>query len=124
MTNNNLSILPRGKNRLRAAVAAVIGAMAMAAYTPQSFAAAAEVEEEEEVDASELEEVVVTGSRIVRRDLQTNSPLLTIDIQQFEDNTFISVEEALNDLPQFMAGGAQMSSGAVTGLQAANGLDG
>ncbi|MGV3592920.1 MAG: TonB-dependent receptor domain-containing protein [Gammaproteobacteria bacterium] len=85
---------------------------------PGAYAAEAEAADDD------LEEVVVTGSRIVRRDLETNSPLLTIDIQQFEDNTFISVEEALNDLPQFMAGGVGMSAAAVTSMQAANGLEG
>jgi outer membrane receptor protein involved in Fe transport len=49
---------------------------------------------------------------------------MTIDKQQLEDSAFISVEQALNELPQFMAGGAGMSSGAVTSLQGANGLDG
>jgi iron complex outermembrane receptor protein len=95
--------------------------MAMAAYAPQALAAQAD---EEEDDDDELEEVVVTGSRIVRRDLETNSPLLTIEIQQLEDSSFISVEEALNDLPQFMAGGVGMSAAAVTSMQAANGIEG
>jgi iron complex outermembrane receptor protein len=71
-----------------------------------------------------LEELVVTGSRIVRRDLESNSPLITIDRQQLEDNAFVSVEEALNDLPQFMVGGPGMSGAAVTSLQGANGVDG
>jgi outer membrane receptor protein involved in Fe transport len=73
---------------------------------------------------NEPEEVIVTGSRIVRRDLESNSPLITIDRQQLEDNAFVSVEEALNDLPQFMVGGPGMSGGAVTSLQGANGVDG
>jgi outer membrane receptor protein involved in Fe transport len=72
----------------------------------------------------ELEELVVTGSRIVRRDLESNSPLITIDRQQIEDNAFVSVEEALNDLPQFMVGGPGMGAGAVTSLQGANAVDG
>ncbi|MEY4640475.1 MAG: hypothetical protein RLZZ227_469 [Pseudomonadota bacterium] len=118
MTNRKRQAFQCRENLLRVAVATVIGATVMATYTQQAYAA------QEEVDESELEELVVTGSRIVRRDLETNSPLITIDIQQFEDNAFISVEEALNDLPQFMVGGAGMGSGAVTGLQAANGLDG
>ena len=66
----------------------------------------------------------VTGSRIVRRDLESNSPLTTVDKEKLEDNTFISVEEALNDLPQFMVGGVNNSSAAVTSLQSANALDG
>jgi outer membrane receptor protein involved in Fe transport len=81
-------------------------------------------QEPSEASAAQPEEIVVTGSRIVRRDLESNSPLITIDRQQLEDNAFVSVEEALNDLPQFMVGGVGMSAGAVTSLQAANGLDG
>jgi iron complex outermembrane receptor protein len=111
MKNNK--VFPGSKSLLGAAVAAVIGAGA----TQQSWAA-------EDDGNGRLEEVVVTGSRIVRRDLETNSPLLTIEIEQFENNTFISVEEALNDLPQFMAGGVGMGSNAVTSLQGANGLEG
>lgn len=103
---------------VRTAVAAALGA-SMTSMT--AMAAAPPAGEDEEV---ELEEVRVTGSRIVRRDLQSNSPLVTIDRQQLEDSTFISVEEALNDLPQFMSGGVGNSAAAVTGLQAANGLDG
>jgi iron complex outermembrane receptor protein len=102
------------KNLLHGAVAAVLGTWV---YAPQALSAQNE-------ESADLEEVVVTGSRIVRRDMEVNSPLLTIDRQLFEDNAFISVEEALNDLPQFMAGGVNMSAAAVTGLQAANGLEG
>src|SRR5690606_22144115 len=97
---------PYRKDLLRGAVAAVLGTTV---YSPVVLAQS----DEEAVD---LEEVVVTGSRIVRRDMEVNSPLLTIDRQMFEDNAFISVEEALNDLPQFMAGGVGMSAGAVTSL--------
>src|SRR5690606_6299631 len=41
-----------------------------------------------------------------------------------DDAAFISLEEMLNDMPQFMVGGAGMSSATVTSLQGANGLDG
>jgi iron complex outermembrane receptor protein len=118
MTNNN--VFPYKKSLLRVAVATILGTGVNAGYVSQAVAQEVEVEEEE----VQLEELVVTGSRIQRRDLETNSPLLTIDIQQFEDNTFISVEEALNDLPQFMAGGVGMGANAVTTLQGANGLEG
>lgn len=110
----SLSVFQYKTNLLRGAVAAVLGSTASALFVAPVLAA----------EEDELEEVVVTGSRIVRRDLETNSPLLTIDAQQFQDNAFISVEEALNDLPQFMAGGVGMSANAVTSLQGANGLEG
>ena len=49
-----------------------------------------------------LEEVVVTGSRIVRRDFVANSPIQTVDEDAFENQTSIALESALNDLPQFV----------------------
>ncbi len=116
MTNN--MIFPFRTNLLRGAVAAVLGT---AGYAPHAWAAQQDATDDEDIP---LEEVVVTGSRIVRRDLETNSPLLTIEMRQFEDSAFISVEEALNELPQFMAGGVGMSANAVTSLQGANGLEG
>jgi outer membrane receptor protein involved in Fe transport len=102
---------------VRAAVAASI-----AGGIPASVLAADAPAAEEEV--TELEEVQITGSRIVRRDLQSNSPLTTVEREQLEEKAFISVEEALNDLPQFMVGGVNNSTASVTSLQAANALDG
>jgi iron complex outermembrane receptor protein len=102
--------------RVRAAVAAALGA-SIGAATMTAMAA-------EEEGLLELQEVQVTGSRIVRRDMQSNSPLVTIEREQIDDSPFVSLEEMLNDLPQFMAGGAGMSTTAITSLQGANGLDG
>ncbi len=110
-------------NRVRAAVAAILGTAMVTAWTPLARAAEPQVADEkgkEEV----LQEVTVTGSRIVRKDMISNSPLVTVDQQKIEDSPFISVEEALNDMPQFMVGGAGMTSAAVTSLQGANGVDG
>src|SRR5690606_17678708 len=101
------------------AVAAVLGT-SVTAVAPLALAQ----EEPAEAEPQGVEEVVVTGSRIVRRDLETNSPLLTIDRELLENSAFISVEQALNELPQFMVGGVGMGAGAVTSLQGANGLDG
>lgn len=53
-------------------------------------------------EASQLEEVLVTGSRIVRRDFDANSPIQTVDADAFENQSSISLESALNDLPQFV----------------------
>src|SRR5690349_12352051 len=56
----------------------------------------------QEPTAAPLEEVVVTGSRIVRRDYDANSPLQTIDRNAFEQQNSIALETALNELPQFV----------------------
>ena len=49
----------------------------------------------------QLEEVTVTGSRIVRRDFQSNSPILTVDQELLEKTYTSSIEQNLNKLPQF-----------------------
>ena len=62
------------------------------------------------VNAQELEEITVTGSRIVRRDLDAASPIVTIGSETFDNSATTSVESVLNQLPQFVPGGTQFSS--------------
>jgi len=66
---------------------AVIGSMAAPAFA-------------QETD----DEVVVTGSRIVKKDFTSNSPVATIDAVQFERTGVINTEELLNALPQTIPG--------------------
>jgi outer membrane receptor protein involved in Fe transport len=49
-----------------------------------------------------IDEIVITGSRIVRRDYEANSPIQTIDSSAFEQQSSIAIEDTLNDLPQFV----------------------
>jgi len=58
-----------------------------------------------------LEEITVTGSRIVRRDLSAPSPIVTIGGEDFENSSTTSVESVLNQLPQFVPGQNQFTSG-------------
>ncbi len=60
-------------------------------------------------DAS-LEEVVVTGSRIVRRDFEAQTPIVTLDAEAFTERTNIGLEATLNQLPQFNVAGTQASA--------------
>ncbi|MBK6674102.1 MAG: TonB-dependent receptor [Proteobacteria bacterium] len=78
----------------------------------------------EEAKDSQLEEITVTGSRITRRDTETTSPLITVEKETLEKSSYISLEQALNELPEFMAGGALFGAGAVTGLTAAGDVAG
>jgi len=48
-----------------------------------------------------LEEITVTGSRIRRRDLESTSPLVTIDAAQLESKSSTDVVTYLNQLPQY-----------------------
>lgn len=58
-----------------------------------------------------LEEITVTGSRIVRRDLDAPSPIVTIGAESFENSATTSVESVLNQMPQFVPSQTQFTSG-------------
>jgi len=58
-----------------------------------------------------LEEVTVTGTRIVRRDLTSASPIVTVETEQFEQSSTIGVESVLNAMPHFVPGETQFDAG-------------
>ena len=58
-----------------------------------------------------LEEITVTGSRIVRRDLDAPSPIVTVGAENFENSSTVGVESVLNQMPQFVPGQNQFTSG-------------
>ena len=45
--------------------------------------------------------IVVTGSRIVRRDFESNSPIVTVDQGLLQNSSTAALEQNLNKLPQF-----------------------
>jgi iron complex outermembrane receptor protein len=67
----------------------------------------------EDAGMAELEEVQVTGSRIVRRDLEAASPVVTVEAQVFEESSTLAVESVLNQLPQFVPANTQFNTGNV-----------
>jgi iron complex outermembrane recepter protein len=92
---------------VRAAVAAAVGGVM---FSPGVYAADGAADE-----GTELEEVTVTGSRIVRRDLNAPSPIVTVSAETFEKTSTTSMEATLNKLPSFKPAGNQFVSGAQTG---------
>jgi len=54
-----------------------------------------------------LEEITVTGSRIVRRDYSAQTPIVTVDNEAFEARMNVGVEATLNQYPQFNVAGSQ-----------------
>src|SRR5262245_25836962 len=50
-----------------------------------------------------VEEVIVTGSRIVRQDYQSNSPILTVAPAALEMTSTANMGDILNQLPQVTA---------------------
>ena len=72
-----------------------------------------------------LEEITVTGSRILRRDFTSLSPIVTIDTDTFENRVNIGIESALNQLPQFTVAGTQaQNSSAASPFPAADAAPG
>ena len=57
--------------------------------------------------AAELEEVVVTGTRITRPDLVSNSPISTVTSEQLQQLNVINLENQLRQLPQFLPGATE-----------------
>jgi len=62
-------------------------------------------------DEPVLEEVVVTGSRIVRRDFESNSPIRTINAAQFEEQSGLNIESYLNQLPDYNPANSPVTTG-------------
>ena len=48
------------------------------------------------------EEVIVTGSRIARRDFEANSPITTVDEELIDNTMSVGIEKVMNQLPQFV----------------------
>ncbi|RYG68752.1 TonB-dependent receptor, partial [bacterium] len=87
-------IAPR-RDLIGATVAAII-AGALSLPIAQSVYAA-----DAAAASDELSEVVVTGSRIQRRDTEANSPLVTVDAAALENKSGLNVENYLNQLPAY-----------------------
>jgi outer membrane receptor protein involved in Fe transport len=63
--------------------------------------------------SSQIDQIVITGSRIVRRDLDAPSPIVTLDTEVFEQSSSIALEYVLNEHPQFSPERTQFTTGEV-----------
>jgi len=88
---------------IRTAVAVALGTVAMMASAPRVLAADADAAGPAGATSAApvLEEVTVTGSRIRRKDLESSSPLVTIDSEQIEQRAGLNLESYLNTLPNY-----------------------
>jgi outer membrane receptor protein involved in Fe transport len=76
---------------------------------PASFATQALAQDQGEEKIS-LEEIVITGSRIVRRDYESSSPIVTIEATDFEMQTGLNIESYLNQLPEYNPAASPVTS--------------
>ena len=67
------------------------------ALTPQVFAQTSD----EDLDSVEVEEIVVTGSRIKRAGVDTFYPAISVGTEELEDGAFTNIADALNEIPAF-----------------------
>lgn len=68
--------------------------------------------DQEQADGEATESIVVTGSRIPRPDVESNSPVNVIGEEEIKLSVTVESEQLLNALPQAVAGqGAQSNSG-------------
>jgi outer membrane receptor protein involved in Fe transport len=88
---------------LSSAIAAALAGLSVGYVQAQESA-----EEDQSVD-----EITVTGSRIIRQDFTANSPIQTVDEQLFDQTSAIGVETILNRLPQFVPAVTQFTTGDV-----------
>lgn len=88
-------ILNMNKTRERLLATSVLTGMAMFAVMPATAFAA-------EKGSAEVEEVIVTGSRIARQDYRSNTPIVTVGAEALTNSGVVTVETLLNELPQFV----------------------
>ncbi|WP_252865788.1 TonB-dependent receptor domain-containing protein [Brevundimonas diminuta] len=74
-------------------------------------AAVAQEASEDPGAAVEVSEIVVTGSRIARRDYASNSPLVSVTTEAIENTGQVTVEKALTQMPQFSGAMGQSTAG-------------
>ena len=101
----------RAYGALASAVSAVLSGVSISAHAQEPV----------------LEEITVTGSRILRRDLDANSPIMTVETERFEESSTIAMESVLNQLPQFTPAVTQFNVGSeldVTGTWGAGTMSG
>jgi len=77
-------------------LALVSSAATAALYAPATFAA-----------DEEAMEVVVTGTRIAKPDLESNSPITTVTAETLEQLNTVNLESSLRQMPQFLPGSTE-----------------
>lgn len=100
------------RNPYRLAATGSIAVLALALLSGPALAQDVEVEvgSEDEATQSSGQAIVVTGSRIRRRDLDSPSPLTVVSSREFELSGAVNVEQVINTLPQVVPGATAFSN--------------
>lgn len=95
------TILRTMTNRRRLLCTTIVGG-ALAALAAPGMAAAQDAAPQSEEEATQIDEIVVTGSRIARQDYRSSSPIVTVDQQDFQATGSVTIDSLVTDLPQFV----------------------
>ncbi|GAB5348108.1 TonB-dependent receptor domain-containing protein [Alteriqipengyuania sp. 357] len=71
-------------------------------------------------DADDSDLIVVTGSRIARRDLESAAPIAVVNEEEFELSGTVNVENVVNTLPQVVPGFSSNSNNPGNGTASVN----
>ena len=74
--------------------------------------------QEQPGEATQIDEIVVTGSRIARQDYRSSSPIVTVDAQDIQAAGSVTIDTLMNDLPQFTPSISSTSNNPSNGGQA------
>ena len=91
-------------------MALAMAALPFAAQAQEAPAVAPAQGDEAQADSGQAE-IVITGSRIARRDYQATSPIVTVSSDALAATGNVTLEGALNQLPQFSPGTTAFSNG-------------
>ncbi len=69
-------------------------------------------------DQDQVDDIVVTGSRIARQDYVANSPIVTVTAEDFQATGSVNIDTLINDLPQFTPAANATSNNPSNGGQA------
>ncbi|GAA0614211.1 TonB-dependent receptor [Brevundimonas kwangchunensis] len=83
-----------------------------------ALASAAQAQSAPQDEASRIDDVVVTGSRIARQDYAATVPIVTVDEQDFQATGSVTIDTLTNDLPQFVPAVSSTSNNPSNGGQA------
>ncbi len=92
-------------------IAASAPAWAQAAAGPDDADPATPAEAPDSASQDTANNIIVTGSRIARRDFVATSPIVTVGPELIEDSSQINLEANLNKLPQFTPALTQFNTG-------------
>ncbi|MBO9582355.1 MAG: TonB-dependent receptor [Sphingobium sp.] len=99
------------KDNHKRSLAALLATSAIASAAALSTPATAQNTTAASEASTPTEAIVITGSRIARKDYTATSPIVTVDSELLEKSAAINLEANLNKLPQFSPALSQFTTG-------------